>query len=246
MTTREPLPSREVRFHFCLSRLLYSHAFSAVRENLHTFHQREKDRYDLSAIEKIFKLGDRVRVRLKYRENGLTKFSSEWSSPHEILSVKGVVVKMRELASGREYVTHHDRLSDPLFSGEVQLSKDVKSNANPVENAQEFEDDREPVGNPEEALMSTRHGRVVRPPRDPNFDYSFVLPGSLCIRISSTSRTSMTISTYSFYASASCIPHVAHAGTAIPLQESRIRREQRACAASLGELVQWVTDSGGV
>ena len=56
---------------------LLSHAFSAVRENLHTFHQRKKDRYDLKAIERIFKPGDHVRVRIKYREKGLTKFSSE-------------------------------------------------------------------------------------------------------------------------------------------------------------------------
>ena len=239
MTTREPLLPREVRFHFCLSRFsLLSHAFSAVRENLHTFHQREKDRYDLGAIERSFEPGDRVRVRLKYRQKGLTKFSSEWSSPHEILSVKGVVVKLRELATGREYVTHHDRLSNPLFSGEVQLSWDVEANANPVENVPEPEDDREPVGDPEEAFMRTRHGRVVRPPRDPNFDYSFVLPGSLCIRTSSASRTSMTVSPLSFYAPASCMPAVAPSRTAVLMQESRIRREQRARAASLGERVQ--------
>ena len=61
-------------------------------------------------------------------------------------------------------MTHHDRLSNPLFSGEVQLSRDVEANANPVENAQEPEDDREPVGDPEEALVRTRHSRVVRPP----------------------------------------------------------------------------------
>ena len=85
--------------------------------------------------------------------------------------------------------------------------------------------------------MRTRHGRVVRPPRDPNFDYSFVLPGSLCIHTSSVSRTSMTVSPLSFCASAFCMPHVAHSGTAVPMQESRIRREQRARAASLGERV---------
>ena len=128
--------------------LLY-HEFSAVRENLHTFHQREQNRYDLGAIERILKPGDHVRVRLKYRQKWLTKFTSEWLSPHEILSVKGVVVKLRELASGRECVTHHDRLPNPLFAGDFELSRDVDANANPIENAQEPEDDREPVGNPE-------------------------------------------------------------------------------------------------
>ena len=55
----------------------------------------------------------------------------------------------------------------------------------------------------------------------------------------------MTVSPLSFYASASCMPHVAHFGTAVLMQKSRIRREQRVRAASLGERVQWVTDSDG-
>ena len=149
---------------------LLSHSFTAVCENLHTFDQREKERYDLVAIDRIFKYADHVRVRLKYKQNKLTNFSSEWPSTHEILSVKGVVVKLRELASDREYITHNDRLSNPLVTGKVQLSRNVKANKDSVDNAKAPEEDREPVGDPEEALMRTRHGRVVRPPRDPDFD----------------------------------------------------------------------------
>ena len=52
-------------------------SFNHVRENLKTFHQREKYRYDLGAIDRVFKPGDRVRVRIKSRQNGLSKFQSE-------------------------------------------------------------------------------------------------------------------------------------------------------------------------
>jgi transposase InsO family protein len=57
---------------------LLSGAFAQVRENLKSFHQREKDRYDLGAIERVFHAGDRVRVRIKSRQKGHAKFLSEW------------------------------------------------------------------------------------------------------------------------------------------------------------------------
>ena len=76
---------------------ILSAAFQSVREHLQSFHQREKDHYDLGAIERVFHSGDRVRVRLKSRQKGHSKFISEWSEPHEVLSVRGVVVTLREL-----------------------------------------------------------------------------------------------------------------------------------------------------
>ena len=97
---------------------ILSAAFQSVREHLQSFHQREKDHYDLGAIERVFHPGYRVRVRLKSRQKGHSKFLSVWSEPHEVLSVRGVVVTLREFSTGREYITHHDRLSNPLFSGE--------------------------------------------------------------------------------------------------------------------------------
>jgi transposase InsO family protein len=94
---------------------LLSNVFTLVRENLKTFHQREKDRYDLGAVERVFRIGDRVRVRIKSRQKGHSKFLSEWSKPHKVIDVRGVVVTLRELSTGREYRTHHDRFSNPLF-----------------------------------------------------------------------------------------------------------------------------------
>ncbi len=37
--------------------------------------------------------------------------------PTRSFTGSGVVVTVRELSTGREYNTHHDRLSNPLFSG---------------------------------------------------------------------------------------------------------------------------------
>ena len=74
------------------------------------FAQREKDRYDLGAVERVFKPGDLVRVRLTSRQKGPSKFQSEWSGPHEVISAKGVVATLNKLSSSRKYVTHYDRL----------------------------------------------------------------------------------------------------------------------------------------
>ena len=85
---------------------------------------------------------------------------------------------LRELSTGREYNTHHDRLSNPLFSGQKDLPETVpepEPNATLEENLKEPEENSEPLGNPEEVLMRTRSGRVARPRRDRNFDYTGVI-----------------------------------------------------------------------
>ena len=117
-----------------------------------------------------------MRVRLKSRQKGPTKFQSEWSGPHEVICAKGVVVTLKELSSGCKYVTHNDRLSNPLLSGKDFAPREIESNSNPLENAQDPEEEQLPRGNPEEVLMRTRSGRVVKPPLNIDFEYSFVLP----------------------------------------------------------------------
>ena len=141
---------------------ILSHSFDSVRENLRSFHQREKDHFDLGAIERIFTSGDLVRVRLKSRAKGPSKFQSEWSSPHEVVSVKGVIVTLRELSSNRKYVVHHDCLSNPLLSGKPLEPRALEVNANPQEKEQDPEKGTLPVRNPEDALMRTRSGRTVK------------------------------------------------------------------------------------
>ena len=84
----------------------------------------------------MFTPGDQVRIRLKSRQKGNSKLLSKRSSPHEVLQVRGVVVTVRELSTGREYNTHHDRLSNSLFSnnkGEPELEPEHEPNANSEE-----------------------------------------------------------------------------------------------------------------
>ena len=88
------------------------------------------------------------------------------------------MVTVRELSTGREYNKHHDCLSNPLFSGKKgkpELELEHEPNANPEENLKEPEEDAEPVGDPEEALMRTRSGRVVHPRRNKDLYYTGVL-----------------------------------------------------------------------
>ena len=68
-------------------------------------------------------------------------FSFKWLSFHKIITVNGVVVKLRELVSGREYVTHYDRLSNFLVSGKIEFVCNLEANSNSVEYAEEPEDD---------------------------------------------------------------------------------------------------------
>ena len=153
---------------------LLSRAFASFRENFYSFHQREKDSYDLGPVSRVFSSGHLVRVRLKSRQKGPAKFSPEWSGPHEVLKVQGVVVTLQEVSSGREYKTHHDRLSNPILSHppEAQdVEKDELPSSNPTENVEEPEPDAEPIGDSAETLILTRYGRTVRPPKDKNFVY---------------------------------------------------------------------------
>ena len=63
----------------------------------------------------------------------------------------------------------------------------LELNANPQENEKDSENGTLPVGNPEEALMRTRSGRVVKSTRNKNFEYSFML---FSFNLSSPSVTS--------------------------------------------------------
>ena len=117
-----------------------------------------------------------MRVRLKSWAKGPSKFQSEWSSLHEVISVKGVVVTLKELSSNRKYVVHHDRLSNPLLSDKPLEPSALKLNANPQENEKDSEEGTLPVRNPEEALMRTSSGRTVKSTINKDFEYSFMLP----------------------------------------------------------------------
>ena len=208
-----------------------------------------------------------MRVRLKSRAKGPSKFQSEWSSPHEVVSVKGVVVTLREVSSNRKYVVHHDRLSNPLLSGKPLEPRALEVNANPQENEQDSEEGTLPVRNPDKALMRTRSGRTVKSTRKKDFDYSFILPSfnlscpsvtsALGARLQSTPLTLKALeahlllmpSTSSFAFNQIHSVAKSPCTTSVPLpsrQEARIRREQRARAEQLGQQVFWVLDPSRV
>ena len=86
------------------------------------------------------------------------------------------MVTLKELTTGRQYLTHHDRLSNPLLFGKEKESREIESDANIWENAKEQEVDQLPVNKPERALIRTYVGRAVKPLKNPNFSYSFRLP----------------------------------------------------------------------
>ena len=157
---------------------LLSRVFSEVRENLRQFHRREKDRYDLGAVEHLFKPGDIIRVRLKTRFRGPAKFAPTYSGPHTVESVRGVILTVREHSTNRVYNIHHDRASNPVWvptTGPGLAPPVVETDANPVENEKETIENSQPARNAEEALIRTRSGRAVRQRRDSDYEYQFPL-----------------------------------------------------------------------
>ena len=63
-----------------------------------------------------FHPGDKVKIRLKSRQPGPSKFKSEWSVSHQVVRVRSVLVTVREVSTGREYNTHNESHSNPIFS----------------------------------------------------------------------------------------------------------------------------------
>lgn len=122
-----------------------------------------------------------MKIRIKSRQTGPSKFKSEWSGPHEVVAVRGVLVTVKELSTGRTYHIHHDRLSNPVFTGKFHprftatVVSPHEANANPRENPKESEEDSRPTTDPAAALARTRSGRAIRPYHDPQFDYTSIL-----------------------------------------------------------------------
>ena len=177
------------------------------------------------------------------------------------------MITLRELSSNRKYLVHHDRLSNPLLSGKPLEPRALEVNANPQENEQDSEEGTLPVRNPEEALMRTRSGRIVKSTGNKYFEYSFMLPcfnlsapsvtSALGAHLPSTALTSKALeahlllmpstSSLSFNQSHSVIQSSFTFSVPLPIrQEARICREQRARAEHLGQQLYWVLEPSGV
>ena len=102
-----------------------------------------------------------------------------------VLSVRGVILTVRELSTNRIYQIHHDRDSNPLLtpsfdrgpaSDPIDSDPDPEpKDANPIENERAPGLNLEPASNPDNALIRTRSGRVSRPRRDPDYEYQLPL-----------------------------------------------------------------------
>ena len=90
--------------------------FESVLTNLKSLHQREKDRYELGEVERVFHPGNIFKIRFKSQQPRPSKFKSDWSGPHEVVRIRGVLMTVREVSTGREYNNHHDRIFPPVFS----------------------------------------------------------------------------------------------------------------------------------
>ena len=67
-----------------------------------------------------------MRVRLKSRAKGPSKFQSECSAPHEAVSIEGVIISLKEINSNRKIVVHHDC----IFSGKNFSSRELELTLN--------------------------------------------------------------------------------------------------------------------
>ena len=89
--------SREVCPLFFLKPLLFSFIRSIQSETTVISFISARKITDLKAIKRILTPGDLVRLTLMSRAKSPNKFLREWSSFHEVVSLKGVVVTFREL-----------------------------------------------------------------------------------------------------------------------------------------------------
>ena len=146
----------------------------------------------------------------------------------------------------------------------------------PLETAVEPDEDLAPVCNPDEALIQTRSGRIIKPFRRQEFDYSYMLscfyllgpssfPASLEAHLQScTSSWPPSFEANfrpcsSIHSSLEVQPQPSPSRALFPstcvsalpqvptaVQENKFRREQRARAARLGESVHCLLDSDSV
>ena len=110
---RAPGENPETPASFALSQCKnLENTCSFVRNHLRTSQKRMKERYDLGVNRKIYRPGDKVRVRLKARQAKASKLRSPWSDLHEVISCHDVVVTLRNPSTNEIIKVHADRLSN--------------------------------------------------------------------------------------------------------------------------------------
>ena len=112
-------------------------AYDAAREATACAQRRAKDYYDAGAYQKIFQVGDKVRIRIPTLAQSPSKLQSKWSEIHTISKIQGVLATLIDRPTKSQTTVHVDILSacSPRLRDEleahpsVQLSRSVSSSS---------------------------------------------------------------------------------------------------------------------
>lgn len=74
------------------------------------------DRNDLGVFQRVFKVGDRVRISIKLRLRTLAKFASMFSEVNLVRDFRRVLVSNCEVSTGRVYFVNYYRLTYILLN----------------------------------------------------------------------------------------------------------------------------------
>ena len=81
-------------------------AYNVARESSMAVQRRSKDYYDAGGINKIFQVGDQVRIRLMALSKVASKLKSKWSSIYTITKLNGVVATLSDRDTGHTTTVH--------------------------------------------------------------------------------------------------------------------------------------------
>jgi hypothetical protein len=95
-------------------RIQLQHAFENVRVRQQRVNERSKDKYDLGACPRTFKVGDLVRT-LNRSLNVNSKFKEKWSTVlYKVQRVLGINLESLHPQTNKTVIVHHDKVSNPI------------------------------------------------------------------------------------------------------------------------------------
>lgn len=130
------------------------HAFA--RDNIKSFSNKAKDRYDLRANDRLFKAGDAVWLYNPQRKKGVCpKLTCPWKGPYVVLQrINDVLYRIRQGPRTKPSVVHKDRLKpylgdiDPTWLPEATAASEPATE--PAAEDSDTEDQPAPGGSPAE------------------------------------------------------------------------------------------------
>ena len=201
-------------------------AFSSARENQGKAQLRSKNYYDLGATQKIFKVGDHVRIRLATLGNKPgSKLKPLWSDVCDVLNVNGLVITVCNVLTKQEFRVHADRLLhvsphlrvEKTFLNEMRKkSSELPTGTNPELEAppsgSESEENENKLTNiPDKPDFLSRNDAAKRPVKSTqNPDYAYFVLMNLDSQMSSDKSSAS-----SYQSAQSVVPASAAATTSV-------------------------------